>query len=211
VLLDAARRAGCRFGDRPGVRDDDRPGQGRGQLRSQTHHLLLLQSRVPREIQGGSGEVPRTRGTRAGSRRSAARGHRLHLPDGSRGPSGPSGRLPKVRHGPRAGSVDNAGDAGRVHLPDASRDRARRTRRMPDLRHGAGAAHRHRGGRAERRADRHDAADVDRRGADAAGVRAGDGRHGSRHGARWPDRSAHCELGRVAGPRFRTATRTCSR
>ena len=50
-----------------------------------------------------------------------------------------------------------------LHLPDAPGDPAGRPRHLPDLRHGARAAGRHRRGRAEPRARRHDPALLDRR------------------------------------------------
>ena len=63
-----------------------------------------------------------------------------------------------------------------LHLPDASRDPAGRSGLLPDLRHGARTVGGHRRDCAEPRADRHDAAVLDRPRADGAGCRARNGR-----------------------------------
>ena len=114
-----------------------------------------------------------------------------------------------------------------LHLPDASGDPPDRPRRLPDLRHGAGAGDRHRRHRAQSRTRRHDAAVLDRAGADAAGLRAGDGR--ASRSARMPGSTRRCRTGcssswrrrwccgpagrssSAAGSRSSRATSTCSR
>lgn len=63
-----------------------------------------------------------------------------------------------------------------LHLPNASADRAGSSRQLPDLWNGLGSEERYRGQRRrERRAARHDAAILDRRRAEPAGLRRGDG------------------------------------
>ena len=114
-----------------------------------------------------------------------------------------------------------------LHLPDASRDPAAGPRLVPDLRHGARAGARDGRRGAQSRARRHDAAVLDRPGADGAGVRARDGRapdrtciNGSasrpRTGSSSCSRRRSCcgPAGRsssAAGPRSRRAISTCSR
>ena len=69
-------------------------------------------------------------------------------------------------------------------------DPAGRAGELPDLRHGAGAARCVRGGRTERRADRHEPPLLDRSRADAAGRGAGDGRPHSGAGTARSDSAA---------------------
>ena len=93
-----------------------------------------------------------------------------------RGPGLPLllGRLPDQVRGrsgalPDQGSRRGAAGAGRddLHLPHASGDPPGRARLLPDLRHGAGAGDGHGRRRSQPRAGRHDAAVLDRPGADA--------------------------------------------
>ena len=132
-----------------------------------------------------------------------------------------SSPLPAAKAEARPGGHD-------LHLPDAPRDPAGRARLLPDLRHGAGAAC----SRPPRpgpnpELDRHDAAVLDRAGADRAGVRARDGRPPARPRISsssqqtveldpvrcWRRRSCCGPAGRsssAAGSRSSPATSTCS-
>ena len=142
-------------------------------------------------------------------------------------------RLPhQVRRRPgkisRSGRARTGGaDAGRhdLHLPDASRGAAGGPGLLPDLRHGAGAGNADAQSRAQPRTRRHDAPVLDRRVADAAGGRAGDGRTPVRLASAQPVaielgavgvRHAGGAVGRLAVLRARravardAATSTCS-
>ena len=155
---------------------------------------------------------------------------RLRLPDGPRGPAGSPRRLPEVRHGARAGPLDRCRRRG-SNTPARCIPRSSATRPAP----ARSAAWRSSRGRSTMEdAPNPELVDMTRRmwiaaAARPAGVRARDGRHGARHGARRPRRhrgsptgSAWCARRRscsgpagrsssAAGRRSSTASPTCSR
>ena len=116
-------------------------------------------------------------------RRPSTVSRNLHLPHGSGGAPGRSGRVPQVRHGAGTGNDFRARDQDRMGVPDAPGDRARRAGRVPDLRHGAGAAHRHRGRAGESRTARHDAPLLGQPGAHRPAARDRHGPHGAGAGS----------------------------
>ena len=68
-------------------------------------HLLLLQRRLPDEVRGRPGPLPRRQAAGAGTRQ----GRDLHLPDAPGGAAGRARQLPDLRHGARAPGRDGRG------------------------------------------------------------------------------------------------------
>ena len=169
------------------------------QIGSCREDILLLLRPLPGKISRASGGLP---GGASGVRRwiahdrhsSGAAGQecahkicgrdvrrkRLRLPDVSRGAIGQACRLSALRYGARAGDA-GGGNPGGVHLPHASGNCAAGAGQLSDLWHGAGAAHRHRAGRGQSRAARHDPPLLDQSGPDCSAAGDRDGSYGPRH------------------------------